>query len=58
MCHMLQVEATAKFPSAKYTVVSGFYFLRFLIPAIVAPEGMQLVEGSFVNPIFHSKKGN
>ncbi len=28
----------AKFPDARHTAVAGFLFLRFLCPAVVAPE--------------------
>jgi GTPase-activator protein for Ras-like GTPase len=36
----LLVKAIAqKFPNSKYIVIGGFYFLRYLCPAIISPEG-------------------
>lgn len=38
VCECLKREVEVKFPSAGVTVVAGFYFLRFVCPAIVTPE--------------------
>lgn len=32
-----------KFPEHNLRVVGGFYFLRFLCPALVCPEGMKII---------------
>ena len=44
ICRHLQQEASAKFPENKHSVVGGFFFLRFLCPAIVSPAKLGLVK--------------
>ncbi|KAJ1960437.1 Ras GTPase activating protein ira2 [Dipsacomyces acuminosporus] len=38
ICNMIYRTVTTRFPDAGYTAVGGFIFLRFLCPAIVAPD--------------------
>ncbi|KAJ1939524.1 Ras GTPase activating protein ira2, partial [Linderina macrospora] len=38
ICNMIYRVVTTRFPDAGYTAVGGFIFLRFLCPAIVAPD--------------------
>jgi hypothetical protein len=42
----LHKEVVQKFPESKYSVLSGFFFLRFICPAIVSPERYGLIDGS------------
>ena len=46
ICHHLHKEVIQKFPESKYSVLSGFFFLRFICPAIVSPERYGLIDGS------------
>jgi len=39
ICYQLRRIVAEKFPESIYTVIGGFYFLRFVCPAIVSPEG-------------------
>ena len=41
-----QEEVSYKFPEQKTIVVGGFYFLRFLCPALVVPDSYGLVKGN------------
>lgn len=45
ICCILKETVGEKFPGtgAEYTAVAGFIFLRFLCPAIIAPDGFQVV---------------
>ncbi|KJZ78890.1 hypothetical protein HIM_01663 [Hirsutella minnesotensis 3608] len=43
ICSIISEAVSAKFPNAKYTAVGAFIFLRFICPAIVAPETEGLV---------------
>eukprot|EP01095_Lingulamoeba_sp_RSL-Kostka_P005233 TRINITY_DN16570_c0_g1_i1.p1 TRINITY_DN16570_c0_g1~~TRINITY_DN16570_c0_g1_i1.p1 ORF type:complete len:502 (+),score=212.24 TRINITY_DN16570_c0_g1_i1:140-1507(+) len=45
-CKFLNHFVGIKFPTSAYIAVGGLFFLRFVCPVIVAPERMQLVEGS------------
>jgi len=38
VCHLMRKKAVKKFPESNYSVIGGFFFLRFLCPAIVTPE--------------------
>jgi GTPase-activator protein for Ras-like GTPase/Divergent CRAL/TRIO domain/Cell morphogenesis C-terminal len=46
VCHYLKNAVATKFPGHEHTAVGGFIFLRFLCPAIVAPDGFGLVSGT------------
>ena len=35
-----------RFPEMEYEIVGGFFFLRFLCPAIVAPESYGILIGT------------
>lgn len=39
VCTMLRQYVSTKFPASVNTCVGGFFFLRFLTPAVVSPEG-------------------
>jgi GTPase-activator protein for Ras-like GTPase len=39
----LFTEVGAKFPQSKYSSVGGFLFLRFFCPAIISPEGHNVI---------------
>jgi hypothetical protein len=38
ICEYLQVETVKRFPAMKYKVLGGFFFLRFVCPALTTPE--------------------
>lgn len=44
ICHLLKQSVYPKFPSAINTCIGGFFFLRFLTPAIVSPEGFGIID--------------
>jgi hypothetical protein len=53
--HMLAVlvynllkELLKKFPNDKYTALSGFFLLRFLCPAIAAPQNYRIIAPSML----------
>eukprot|EP01102_Stenamoeba_stenopodia_P002152 TRINITY_DN1191_c0_g1_i1.p1 TRINITY_DN1191_c0_g1~~TRINITY_DN1191_c0_g1_i1.p1 ORF type:complete len:471 (-),score=100.56 TRINITY_DN1191_c0_g1_i1:110-1522(-) len=39
ICYVLQQSVIERFPESKHSVVGGFFFLRFMCPAIISPEG-------------------
>lgn len=39
---VVQEETVKRFPDMRHKVVGGFFFLRFVCPAVVAPEGFGL----------------
>ena len=47
ICKFLHDTVCSKFPEAGNTAIAGFIFLRYLCPAIVAPDGFGIVD----NPI-------
>ena len=47
-CYHLYTEVGKKFPDLCATAVGGFFFLRFVCPAIIAPEQYSLVNGAFL----------
>ncbi|KAL6049049.1 Ras GTPase activating protein ira2 [Balamuthia mandrillaris] len=44
ICSQLRAKVIQKFPEHKYTVIGGFFFLRFICPAIVAPDRYNIVD--------------
>jgi len=46
LCHFMLTEIETKFPDFKnaITYVGGFIFLRFFVPAMVAPEGYKVID--------------
>lgn len=52
MCQMLATKVLAKFPKANPSViVGGFFFLRFLSPAMVSAETLGIAEGMLCHDI-------
>ncbi|KAL6059391.1 Ras GTPase activating protein ira2 [Balamuthia mandrillaris] len=45
ICFVLQIETKKKFPTLLYRVIGGFFFLRFLCPAIVTPDAWDIIDG-------------
>ena len=43
ICTFLKDTVGAKFPDAEHTAIAGFMFLRFMCPAIIAPDGFQVI---------------
>ena len=41
--NILQHEVVEKYPDMKYSVIGGFFFLRYICPALVTPEKYNLV---------------
>ncbi|PFH55905.1 hypothetical protein XA68_17426 [Ophiocordyceps unilateralis] len=46
ICSIITETVSSRFPNAKYTAVGAFVFLRFICPAIVAPESERLVSAA------------
>ncbi|KAM4066974.1 GTPase-activator protein for ras-like GTPase domain-containing protein [Hirsutella rhossiliensis] len=46
ICSIISDAVSSRFPNAKYTAVGAFVFLRFICPAIVAPESEGLVSSA------------
>lgn len=44
VCKTLRSQVTRKFPESYYTVIGGYYFLRFICPAMIAPDGFGILE--------------
>lgn len=44
--HRMHAEVHKKFPDSEHLVLSGFFFLRFLSPAIVSPYAYGIVDGT------------
>ncbi|KAL6045331.1 Ras GTPase activating protein ira2 [Balamuthia mandrillaris] len=44
ICYHLQREVEKKFPDSRYIVLGGFFFLRFISPAIVSPEAFGVLD--------------
>ena len=44
ICAELRRTVQERFPESTYSVVGGFFFLRFVCPAIVSPEGFGVME--------------
>lgn len=43
ICHTLMQTCSAKFEESRHTAVGGYFFLRYLCPAIVSPTAYNLV---------------
>jgi len=43
IANCLQEAIMNKFPESKYSVIGGFYFLRFFCPIVISPDGFQIV---------------
>ena len=43
ICRFLKQIVSEKFPGSEHTAIAGFIFLRFLCPAIVAPDGYGVI---------------
>jgi hypothetical protein len=43
----LQADVLQRFPEMKERVVGGFFFLRFICPALVSPEQWGLLDGTY-----------
>lgn len=41
----LQQAVIKKFPNSLYTAVGGFFFLRFVVPAVINPDILDILEG-------------
>ena len=55
ICNLLKTIVVEKFPTSKRKVIGGFYFLRFICPAVVSPEGFGVIDSSFIaTNSFHS----
>jgi len=44
ICVELRNSIAVRFPQSLYSVVGGFFFLRFVCPAIVSPEGFGVMD--------------
>jgi len=43
IANTLQTAVLKRFPNSKYTAVGGFFFLRFVCPAVLAPETFDVI---------------
>mmetsp|Transcript_408 Transcript_408/g.468 ORF Transcript_408/g.468 Transcript_408/m.468 type:complete len:702 (+) Transcript_408:44-2149(+) len=43
ICQLMMDSTKEKFPSAKYLAIGGFFFLRYVCPAIVTPDGHKVI---------------
>lgn len=43
LCCLQREEAAKKFPGSQLTIVGGFLFLRYFVPAITAPDGFGVI---------------
>eukprot|EP01090_Pellita_catalonica_P017046 TRINITY_DN5062_c0_g4_i1.p1 TRINITY_DN5062_c0_g4~~TRINITY_DN5062_c0_g4_i1.p1 ORF type:complete len:2520 (+),score=346.34 TRINITY_DN5062_c0_g4_i1:70-7629(+) len=44
ICRYLKEEVGKRFPGSEHSAIGGFIYLRYLCPAIVAPDGFGLVQ--------------
>lgn len=47
MCKMLQSAVAEKFPKSIEAVVGGYFFLRFICPALVSPDIYGVLPGAY-----------
>jgi hypothetical protein len=58
LLHELKEKVEIHFPDNRYSAIGGFVFLRYICPAIVAPEGFEIGKWkkdevlSFLSPFF------
>ena len=57
ICHILQTATNERFPGHENDAIGNFMFLRFITPAIVAPEGFGIITGNTIPP-FHGNLMN
>eukprot|EP01087_Luapelamoeba_hula_P001442 TRINITY_DN1115_c0_g1_i1.p1 TRINITY_DN1115_c0_g1~~TRINITY_DN1115_c0_g1_i1.p1 ORF type:complete len:2561 (-),score=353.59 TRINITY_DN1115_c0_g1_i1:117-7799(-) len=50
ICNFLKTQVGKRFPGAEHSAIGGFFMLRFLCPAIVAPDGFALVPPVALSP--------
>lgn len=48
----LQMAVIKKYPNSLYTAVGGFFFLRFVVPAVINPEGLEILVEGELDPKF------
>lgn len=46
ICNTLQTSTVERFPESRFFVIGGFLFLRYICPAVVAPDGYKLINGT------------
>lgn len=46
ICNTLQTTTVERFPESRYFVIGGFLFLRYICPAVVAPDGYKLISAT------------
>jgi len=49
ICLMFRESTKINFPDSKYTIIGGFFFLRYICPAIITPDKIFLINNE--NPI-------
>ena len=52
ICEFLRDVVSEKFPGGEHTAIAGFMFLRYLCPAIVAPDGYSVIDTPVVDKNF------
>ncbi len=50
ICFLIQLETQAKFPQSKFQLLGGFFFLRFICPAIVSPDTINIIDKPLDGP--------
>eukprot|EP01102_Stenamoeba_stenopodia_P013588 TRINITY_DN4434_c0_g1_i2.p1 TRINITY_DN4434_c0_g1~~TRINITY_DN4434_c0_g1_i2.p1 ORF type:complete len:1185 (-),score=326.97 TRINITY_DN4434_c0_g1_i2:1010-4282(-) len=49
ICNFMRKVVEERFPDCAHTAIGGFMFLRFFCPALVAPEGYGLIQGTLTD---------
>jgi len=44
LCYFLLTEVQNKFPDSIHIAIGGFYFLRYVLPALVSPDGFAIID--------------